>query len=362
MNRIVRVCPFPTRLQHNPYLDELYDHIHALRDPRLLLVRPRRTSLGLLELMSGRGSRICHLHFFDQLVQRPSEAETRIRRKAFLGLLALVRACGVHLVWTAHNLEPHEMHHGKLAWETYAAVLRSADAVIVHSRAARLAILDRYGEPRRIEVIPHGNWARLAGTPPPKPVCRQHLGWPQDVPILLALGSLLPYKGFEDLIDAFAGLAPAAARQARLVIAGPATDRTFLEALGNRCARVAGVRLAAGYVADRELPMVVTAADCVVLPYRKILTSGMLFWPLQLAVPVIVPAFAPMSEMLTDNVSAFLYEPGNIDALRSALERVLRHPDPAAVGRAGKAAASGSDWGQSAKRTSNLYLEVAGIG
>src|SRR5262245_6078593 len=156
-----RVYPLPPQLPTNPYLDQLYAPMVA-PGVEVLRVRPR---YALPALLLGRGSRILHLHFFDELTQRPSWLQTAIRSLLFLALLAVLRLRGVRLVWTAHNLEPHELHHPTWGFMVYRLVARWSDAVIAHSQAARELLEARYGPLPRCVVIPHGSYIGLAGPP-----------------------------------------------------------------------------------------------------------------------------------------------------------------------------------------------------
>lgn len=356
MEPCVRVYPLPPQLPHNPYLDQLYGHLH---DPRIEVRRLRPARRGLVELLSYRGAKIWHVHFFDEIVQRRARPASQLRTRAFLALLALVRASGARVVWTAHNLEPHELYHADLAHRVYLAMMRAADAVLVHSRSAGEALTARYGRPRRLDVIPMGNAAGLGGPPRDRAAARAQLGWPEGDRVILGLGTLRPYKGFEDLIDAFAS---SELSGARLVIAGHVQDEAYGKALAQRCAAVRAASLLTGYIADDKLPVYLAAADVVVLPYHKMLNSAMLSWPLSYAAPVVVAAFPPISELLSDGISAFLYPPGDVSGLRAALARALGHPDLAGVGRAGQRAVSEFDWPRSAERLAAVYLEVAQCG
>src|SRR5262245_50249860 len=91
-----RVYPLPPPLPTSPYLDQLYAPMAALG----VSVQRGRPRYELPALLLGRGSRILHLHFFDELTQRPGRAATAVRSLLFLALLALLRLRGVGLVWT----------------------------------------------------------------------------------------------------------------------------------------------------------------------------------------------------------------------------------------------------------------------
>jgi hypothetical protein len=106
----MQIYPIPRQLNTNPYLDLLYAPFADWPDCRLRRVP---FAQALRELLLGRGSRIAHWHFFDELTQQPSLLATAGRTLAFIGLLKILRWRGVKLVWTAHNLEPHELRHAR---------------------------------------------------------------------------------------------------------------------------------------------------------------------------------------------------------------------------------------------------------
>jgi len=343
------IYPLPPQLPTNPYLDQLYGAM-AASDVQVRRIRPR---YAVPELLLGRGPRILHLHFFDELTQRPSERQTATRSLLFLALLALLRLRGVRLIWTAHNLEPHELYHPTWGFLVYRLVARWADAIIAHSRAARALLEARYGRLPQCRVIPIGNYIGLYGPQRERAASRAALGLPAAGPVLLNIGALRPYKNIEGLIDAFAAL-PEPTR-GTLLVAGSAKSSAYAEQLRRRAAMVPGVQLRAEFIPDSELPAYLAAADVVVLPYRKMLTSAMLLCALSYERPVIAPAFGPVRELLCEGQTGFLFTPGDDDALRAALERALAHPDLAEVGAAGLALAREFAWPKIAAATVACY-------
>src|SRR5262245_38692809 len=155
------VYSLPPQLPTSPYLDQLYAPM-ATMGIDVRRGRPRRV---LPALLLGRGPRILHLHFFDELTQRPSRAATAGRSLLFLALLAALGLRGVRLVWTAHNLEPHEHYHPIWSLLVYRMVARWSDTVIAHSQAAHVLLEERYGPLPRCVVIPHGSYIGLYGPP-----------------------------------------------------------------------------------------------------------------------------------------------------------------------------------------------------
>jgi beta-1,4-mannosyltransferase len=347
------VYSLPPQLPTSPYLDQLYAPMAALG----MDVRRGRPRYDLPALLLGRGPRILHLHFFDELTQRPSRAATATCSMLFLALLAVLRLRGVGLVWTAHNLEPHELHHPAWGFLVYRLVARWSDAVIAHSQAARELLEARYGPLARCVVIPHGSYSGLYGPPRDHAASRAALGLPAGGPLLLNLGTLRPYKNIEQLIDVFATL-PLDAR-GTLMIVGAAKSAAYADELRRRAEAVPGVELRAAYIRDEELPIYLAAADVVVLPYRSLLTSGILLWALSYARPVVAPAFGPVRELIQEGQTGFLFAPGDGDSLCAALMRALAHPKLSALGAAGLALAQEFAWPTIAARTAQVYRDVA---
>jgi glycosyltransferase involved in cell wall biosynthesis len=351
--RPIRVYPLPPQLPTNPYLDQLYGSM-AAPDIQVRRTRPR---YAVPALLLGLGPRILHLHFFDELTQRPSKLQTVLRSLLFLSLLALLRLRGVYLVWTAHNLEPHELYHPSWGFLVYRLVARWSSAIIAHSRAARDLLEARYGPLPHCQVIPIGNYIGLYGPPRDQASSRAALGLPADGPVLLNIGALRPYKNIEGLIDTFAAL-PERTR-GTLLIAGVAKSPAYADALCRQAATTPHVQVRPTFIPDAELPNYLAAADLVVLPYRKMLTSAMLLCALSYERPVVAPAFDVVRELLREGQTGFLFTPGDNDALRAALERALAHPDLPAVGAAGLALAREFAWPTIAEMTAACYRGIA---
>jgi beta-1,4-mannosyltransferase len=345
----VVVYPFPPQLPTNPYLDQLYAPMAALG----VDVRRMRPRYALPRLLLGCGPRILHLHFFDELTQRPGTLSTATRSLTFVAALAALRLRGVRLVWTAHNLQPHETYHPFWGFLVYRFVIRSSAAVIAHSQAARDALESRYGPLLHGQVIPQGNYIDLYGPQRDRTRSRAALGLPDGGRVLLNVGILRPYKGLEDLLAAFA-LLPERER-GTLLIAGAAKDRAYADALERQARTIAGAHLQQRFIPDDELPIYLAAADAIVLPYHSLLTSAILLWALSYARPVVAPAFGPVAELVREGREGFLFTPGDQGSLHAALERALAHPDLDALGQAGLAVARTFNWHKIATATADCY-------
>jgi glycosyltransferase involved in cell wall biosynthesis len=346
----MQIYPIPRQLITSPYLDQLYRPFEDWPDCRLRRVP---FAQALRELLLGRQPQIAHWHFFDELTQRPSRLATAARTLAFMALLKLLRWRGVKLVWTAHNLEPHELRHPRWAERAYQAMFQHAHTVIAHSHAAADLLRSRYSTATPIQVIPHGAYVGLYGPRQPKNASRAALGLPAEGFIALNLGTLRPYKGLELLLQAWDTSA------GRLVIAGGVKDAAYAAQLRTQAHPLAGVDLRLNFVPDAELPIWLGAADVVVLPYRKLLTSGILLWALSYGVPVVAPDVAPVRELIREGEQGFLFAANDPASLRAALGRAAAHPDLAALGERAYQTALPFDWPGIAAKTATVYRAVS---
>jgi glycosyltransferase involved in cell wall biosynthesis len=114
-----------------------------------------------------------------------------------------------------------------------------------------------------------------------------------------------------------------------------------------------GVRTALRFVSGGELAGAFRAADLVVLPYREIDQSGVLFTALAFGKPILATRVGGFPEVS----AAELVPPGDAGAMAEALTALLA--DPARLARmaaASRAAADGPyGWEAIARRTLALY-------
>jgi glycosyltransferase involved in cell wall biosynthesis len=251
---------------------------------------------------------------------------------------------GRPLVLTAHDVLPREPRPGQLA-----AQRRSYDrfdAVVVHSAHGRDRLTGELGiDPARVHAIPHGAFTHLAAGPAQPPP------FETDRPVVLCFGLMRPYKGIDLLLEAWRmiGTPPA---QAELWIAGmPRMDISPLLA-----AAPPNVRFVPRFINDAELPAYFQRADLVVLPYREIDQSGVLFTALAFGKPLLLSDVGGFPEVAQTG-AARTFPAGDASALRDALRELL--DDPVALAEMAARARAATDgeysWDETARRTLDLY-------
>jgi glycosyltransferase involved in cell wall biosynthesis len=289
-----------------------------------------------------------------------------LRLPVEVAAVALLRALRFRIVWTAHNVVPHEDR--KLAAAAQSMLYRMADLVVVHANATRDRVAQRFGVPaERIRVIPHGFSTEERGLA--RGEARRRLALPERATLFLFFGQFRAYKGYEDLIAAFAGAAHAG-DGIHLVLAGRAAPdraedvRARLDALPPETrARVHSFVRVDEFLSEKEMDALFSACDCVVLPYAEISQSGVLYRAFGYERPVIATRVGGFTEVVEEGRNGLHFTPGDIVALAKLLRSWGgRNEELAAMGRTARAMALRHSWDRVADITREAYritLEAA---
>jgi D-inositol-3-phosphate glycosyltransferase len=185
-----------------------------------------------------------------------------------------------------------------------------------------------------------------------KQEARNRLGLEGPGPVLLCLGLVRPYKGFDLALDAFADVL-AAHPEATLVIAGEAYDGSLDDRLAAAPAAVrARVVRENRYIPDAEVPLYYSAADLLVLPYRSATQSGALAAAAHFGLPVVVsnlPGLAkPVREFEMGTVA------GYSEGIAAAILEALAPDRHAVLSEGGRRMAREASWAKFAGELEKL--------
>jgi glycosyltransferase involved in cell wall biosynthesis len=236
-------------------------------------------------------------------------------------------------------------------------VFDSMDAVVAHSEHGAARLRDEVGlDPAKVHVIPHGAFDYLTKLPEEKPLPPELEG--AEGPVILSFGLLRPYKGIENLLEAYRRLAVAVPDPPELWIVGnPRMDVAPLRELADQAP--GRVRFVTRFVEDAEIPAIFRRADLLALPYLDAEHSGVLYTGLAFGKPMVLSAVGGFPEV-AETGAARLVPPGDTPALAAALEELsgdeTARRDLAAA--ATHAAAGPFSWDEAARRTMGLYREL----
>ncbi len=255
-------------------------------------------------------------------------------------------------VMTAHYILPPRASRRQV--RSARRVFGAMDAVVAHSEHSAARLRDEVGlDPSRVRVIPHGAFDYLTRLPEEKPLPEELEG--AEGPVVLSFGLLRPYKGIENLLDAFGQVADTDTEL--WVVGNPRMDvgplRRQAEKTGAR------VRFVSRFVDDAEIPAIFRRADLVVLPYLDAEHSGVLYTGLAFGKPLVLSAVGGFPEV-AEAGAARLIPPGDTDALAATLSELVGDEAARAelAAAASRAAAGRFSWDEAARRTLDLYREL----
>jgi glycosyltransferase involved in cell wall biosynthesis len=256
---------------------------------------------------------------------------------------------------TLHDSNPYQ---GAANWpmrQGYANLLRSVDAIIVHTRQAERRVAATGIDPALVYRIPHGLLGDVGHTgASPRRSRRDRL-------VLLQFGKIKPYKGVDLLLQALT-LIPRQLRN-RLdvrIVGKPYMDTAGMEQFADANGLTGCVSFRFEFVSEAEEERLFAEADAILLPYREIDASGVAMSAIARGLPVLatdidgfrelfegeggarlVPAAdaAAMSRAVTDWIDA----PEQLDALAEAM-RLRRASIPS--------------WDEIARRHLAVYAEA----
>ena len=266
----------------------------------------------------------------------------------------LKRFIGAPIVFTAHGELAFDAHqsfrHSATLRHGLRLMLKRATAVTACSRS----VLDDLHAFSRIngstEVIPNGvDIGEFDDADPEKGFGRY----------VLALGRLVPQKGFDVLVQAFANETLSGLN---LVIAGEGFERAKLEAQAHDLGAAARVHLL-GTVDRPQVARLMAGARIFAFPSRGEAFGIALLEAMAAGVPSVAAAAGGVPELAVDGENALLVEAGNTGQLAAAIAR-LDH-DPVLRERlvtGGKRTAQRLSWERVSARYASVYDRVAAEG
>jgi glycosyltransferase involved in cell wall biosynthesis len=219
----------------------------------------------------------------------------------------------------------------------------------------------KLGAPDRVELISHGADVRAFEVPPEAAAaCRARLGAGEQDVVVAGVGRLIPVKGFEYLLEAYAQALTEEPRL-RLVLVGDGDRRGDLE----ERARALGVADTVTFtgMADRsQIPEYLAAADVVVVPSIRYggYVDGLPTVALEAMAarkPLVASAVGGLPELVRDGENGLLVAEKDVPALADTLLRLAREPElRERLGATAHAEAAGDrSWKAAGRRYVALY-------
>jgi len=252
-----------------------------------------------------------------------------------LPLVLWLRARGVPIVYTLHDLDPH---HGTrfsgLMRLFNKTIVRLVDELFVYGEVYKRRLVAEGLDESKITIIP---LLHLFLSYEGEETLRHQLSavnhQPSTIshqPFVLFFGRLEPYKGVRLLLEAFQRLGQS---RIHLVIAGGGDVNRYLPADG----LPSNVELRSRHIPDEEAIELFRTCGLVVLPYLDATQSALIPAAYFFRKPVIVTRSGALPEYVQDGQTGYLVEPRNVEQLADRILEAFSDPNRLrAMGEAGQ--------------------------
>jgi D-inositol-3-phosphate glycosyltransferase len=230
-------------------------------------------------------------------------------------LMLYYRALGKRVALTVHNVNAgwRDSSDTLLNRLTLRIQYYLCDHLFVHTEQMKRELGVYFAVANaKISVIPFGINASVPNTDLTSVDAKHVLGLSSGQKVLLFFGNIAPYKGLEYLVEAMA-LLVSEEPSYRLVIAGrPKNCAPYWQEIQDRIASLGLRRYLVErieYVPDADTEIYFKAADVLVLPYRHIFQSGVLFLGYNFGLPAIASDVGSLKEDVINGETGFVCKP-----------------------------------------------------
>lgn len=280
---------------------------------------------GHLAAVGWAGRSVIHLHWLASVLSGAQNMdEAAIRIAAFRKLLLSWRAGGHRIVWTMHNVLPHDSSMTEAEIILRRVMVEQSDAVHLLSRASADEAMRYYELPsEKTFHVPHPSYEGWYANTGDRMSARMDLGLSANEFTFVSFGSMQRYKGLVELVDAFEQLRQRRPeRPMRLIIAGKAVDQGYQAELAARVGHAPAVSLIPSAMEERQVQTLLNGADVAVAPYLRTLNSGAALLAATFRRPLVAPRIGGVAETFAASPE-LLYSGVPGDTLVDAMERAL---------------------------------------
>jgi len=234
---------------------------------------------------------------------------------------------GKKIIFTAHNINAGERDK-RDSWlnrVTLKFLYSIVDHIFVHTNKMRQQLISDYDIfDKKITVIPFGINNYVPTTKLTRQQAREKLNIAVNDKVILFFGRITEYKGLDLLITAFAAVARRQ-KAVKLIIAGR-IERGYASYWEGIKKEIAGrgleerVLVNTHFVPDNEVEVYYKAADILILPYRHIFQTGVMFLSYNFGLPVLATDVGSLKDEIIEDRTGFVCRPEDPQDLAGKIE------------------------------------------
>jgi len=242
-------------------------------------------------------------------------------------LMLYYKLLGKKIVLTAHNVNAGRRDHNdtRLNRITLRIQYRLADHLFVHTEKMKLDLVKDFEVPAsRITVIPFGINNSVPNTSLTALDAKRQLGVRAGAKTLLFYGRIAPSKGLEYLTAAFQDVVRRHDDYQLIVAGRPDRCEAYWAGLRETIREDierGRILLRAEFIPDEATELYFKAADALVLPYRDIFQSGVMFLGYNFGLPVLAADVGSLKDDIVEGKTGFMFKPEDPADLARTIEK-----------------------------------------
>jgi len=244
-------------------------------------------------------------------------------------LMLYYKVRGKKIALTAHNVNQarRDSKDSLLNRITLKIQYRLCDHIFVHTQKMKNELCHDFDVVETaVTVIRHPINNAFPDTELTPAEAKRRLGLRDDERTILFFGRIRPYKGIEHLLAAFKLLSTNREENYRLIIAGEPKkgSEEYLHEIQRTIKTEFNqeqVIMRIQFIPDEEMELYLKGADVLVLPYKEIFQSGVLFLAYSYGLPVVATDVGSFGEEIVEGETGFLCRPGDVTDLAGTLEK-----------------------------------------
>lgn len=322
----MKVIVFPRG--ENPYQDLLYDEIKLLHpDDSFTYLKADYTLAPFYPVIFVvrrlQGYKIIHIHWLPFAIYFPFPFAKSLAYWYGVMCLKIMSLLGYKIVWTTHDVLPHEQHTSNDRKITQ-RFLDKSSAIILLSSANKTGLAEAglYYDDEKIITIPHGNYAKSYPSSISKKSARAKMGINDKDFVFLFFGKIRLYKNIPGLIEAFKRVLQVVP-SAKLIIAGEVCDPSLDEALKKAKSELdSSLIVQPRNIPANEVQDFYQACDAAVYPFNEITNSGSAILAATFGKPIIAPRIGAIADI--PKGAGVFYNPSNKNALSDSMLKLAK--------------------------------------
>lgn len=249
-------------------------------------------------------------------------------------VLCLIKVFHFPVVVTVHDVESFNKTNAKGFTKFFYC---HVDKIIVHNKISYNVLCEsvklyKYAQKiiNNTHIIHHGSYIGMLYDKMNKVAAKQSFGINQDCFTFLFFGQIKQVKGLDILLQSLAKVVKNNTNnKVKLIIAGKVwkDDFSIYQNIIDDNNLSDYIILEVKYIRDDDVVKYYSAADCIVLPYKKIFQSGVLLMAQSYKIPILVSDLPGMMEIVQDGENGFVFHSDDYKDLADKMSKIIKLSD-----------------------------------